>query len=125
MLRLGCNTEIIKIIKQHNKHTVFGNLLLGGGSTGYDTLFKVELFKGQSLVAFPKFSTFAIGFRMEKDSNTNLPYVCDALQIYSHIKCNKLYKEITKEECIAAIKMLQIACGVLESIVKNNKEMFK
>lgn len=108
-------------MKQHPKKTICGKILLGGGSTGNDVLFKVELFKDQALIAFPKFSTIAIGFKEEEDENTNLPYVCDELEIYNHIKCNKFYKEIKKKTCIEAIKMLQVACGVLESIIQNKR----
>jgi hypothetical protein len=43
----------------------------------------------------------------EEDWNTNLPYTCDAEEIYSHIEHNKQDDTISKEDCIKAIKMLQ------------------
>jgi len=49
-----------------------------------------------------------------------LPYECDAEQIYEHIKCNKKYKEITKEQCIEAIKMIQEAVRKEESKLNMN-----
>jgi hypothetical protein len=65
------------------------------------------------------------GEKEETEWNANLPYNCSELQIYNHIKCNKFYKEIKKKDCIAAIKMLQIACGVFESIIKNTYDEIK
>lgn len=73
-------------------------------------LFRVKLYKDQALLAFPKFMTFGIGFAKEEDRNTNLPYQADKEEIYEHIKHNKKYDEISKEEIIEAIKMLQEAC---------------
>jgi hypothetical protein len=69
--------------------------------------FRVKLHKEQAIIGFPKFGTFGIGFAVEKDWNTNLPYQCETDKIYNHIKHNKKYKEITKEQCIKAIKMIQ------------------
>lgn len=74
-------------------------------------VFRIKLFKDQALLAFPKFGTLGIGFALEEeDWNTNLPYNKGASIIFNHIKCNKKYKEITDQECIAAIKVLQKAC---------------
>lgn len=73
-------------------------------------LFRVKLYKDQALLAFPKFTTFGIGFAQEENWNTNLPYQVDTEIIYDHIKHNKKYDEISKEEIIQAIKMLQEAC---------------
>jgi hypothetical protein len=72
-------------------------------------LFRVKLHEDQAIVAFPKFSTFGVGFAQEDDWNTNLPYQCDAQQIYDHIKHNKKYDEITDEQCIEAIRLIQDA----------------
>jgi len=82
-------------------------------------VFRIKLFKDQSLLAFRKFTTLGIGFAQEEDWNTNLPYNCDANQIYDHIKINKKYKQITKTMCIEAIKLLQEA-----SISLKKKEEF-
>ncbi|HEX3640665.1 MAG TPA: hypothetical protein VHV10_05190 [Ktedonobacteraceae bacterium] len=70
-------------------------------------IYRVKLFEDQAIIAFPKFSTVAIGFAQEADWNTNLPYRCNAEMIYSHIKHNKKYKEITDGDCLAAIKLIQ------------------
>lgn len=83
-------------------------LVMFAPSVGQDYwLFRVKLFKDQAILGFPKFSTIGIGFAIEEtDSNTNLPYSLFPEQIYSHIKANKKYDEITKEECIQAIKLV-------------------
>ena len=72
-------------------------------------IFKVELFKDQAILGFYKFATIGIGFAQEEDWNTNLPYTCNAKEIYEHIRHNKKYKEITKKQCIKAIELIQIA----------------
>jgi hypothetical protein len=73
-------------------------------------VFRIKLFKEQSLVAFPKFGTVGIGFAVEDDDwNTNLPYRCTTLEIYNHIKRNKKYSEISKADCMKAIAILQKA----------------
>ena len=70
-------------------------------------LFRVKLSSSQSIVGFPKFATIGIGFARETDWNTNLPYTCDAEQIYAHIKHNKADEHLTDEECIKAIQLIQ------------------
>lgn len=79
-------------------------------------LFRVHLYKDQYLLAFPKFGTLGIGFALEDDWNTNLPYICDTDKIYDHIKCNKKYKEIKKRDVINAINELKAACFVYDSL---------
>src|SRR6266446_5111070 len=63
--------------------------------------YRVKLKHGQAVVAFPKFGTIGCGFAKETDWNTNLPISCPAEEIYNHIKRNKKYKDISKEQCIA------------------------
>ena len=75
-------------------------------------LFRVHLYKDQYLLAFPKFNTIGIGFAQEEDWNTNLPFICVAEDIYDHIKHNKKYKEIKKQEVMHAIELLQVASAV-------------
>ena len=70
-------------------------------------LFRVRLTDKQAIVGFPKFTTIGIGFQMEEDWNTNLPYSCSAEEIYNHIKHNKADPTITKARCIEALKLLQ------------------
>lgn len=77
-------------------------------------LFRVKLFEDQAIVGFPKFGTIGIGFAQEDDWNTNLPYTQDAAQIYDHIKHNKAHDEISDEDCLAAIRLIQEAAKSLE-----------
>jgi hypothetical protein len=80
-------------------------------------VFRIKLHKDQAIVAFPKFGTIGIGFAIEDDWNTNLPWDCETEEIYNHIKCNKKYKEITKKTCIEAINILKKA----SEYYKNNE----
>lgn len=77
-------------------------------------LFRVMLSKSQAIVGFPKFMTIGIGFAKEKDWNTNLPYTCNTLEIYDHIKHNKGTGNIKMEDCIQAIRMIQQAAKNLK-----------
>lgn len=47
--------------------------------------YRVRLTPTQSVVGFPKFDTIGIGFAVEDDTNTNLPYTCATIDIVSHI----------------------------------------
>ena len=69
-----------------------------------------KLNKDQSIVAFPKFGMIGIGFAIESDWNTNLPYQTDTERLYNWIKRNKKYRAITKQTCLEGLKMLQEAC---------------
>ncbi|MFM9629403.1 hypothetical protein ACKI10_17470 [Streptomyces galilaeus] len=69
---------------------------------------RVRITDRQAIVAFPKFSSIGIGFAVEaEDWNCNLPYRCDAEEIYEHIEPNKGDDAISRETCIAAIRLLQ------------------
>ena len=82
-------------------------------------LFRVQLFKDQAIIGFPKFSTIGIGFAVEdKDWNTNLPYSFDAGKIYNHIHSNKKYKAISKTDCIQAIELIAEQCEAFEKLTK-------
>jgi hypothetical protein len=70
-------------------------------------LCRVNLFKDQSILAFPKFFTIGIGFAQEEDWNTNLPYSCTAEEIADHIGHNRKYQEITDEQIIEAINLIK------------------
>jgi hypothetical protein len=116
-MKLEMNKNIIKIFEKHVQEAQNARILLGGTCDEEDILFKVTLYKEQALIAFPKFTTIGIGFVVEEDDwNTNLPYTCDAEAIYNHIKINKKYKEITKQNCIQAIQLLQQACKLLQMV---------
>ena len=69
-----------------------------------------KLDKDQSIVAFLKFGMIGIGFAIESDWNTNLPYQTDTERLYNWIKRNKKYRAITKQTCLEGLKMLQEAC---------------
>ena len=68
-------------------------------------LARVQVSDDQAVVCFPKFGTIGVGFQHEdEDWNTNLPYWCDAAEIYDHIKENG--RKAAREKCIQAIKMV-------------------
>jgi hypothetical protein len=69
--------------------------------------YRVKLGDAQAIVGFPKFMTIGIGFANEEDWNTNLPWSCDAEEIYDHIAHNKGDESISREDCVAAIQMIQ------------------
>ncbi len=76
-------------------------------------LFRVWVSKKQAVIGFHKFNTIGIGFaREKKDWNTNLPFTGDAERIYEHIQDNK-GKKPTREDCVAAIRMIQEAAEQL------------
>jgi hypothetical protein len=68
---------------------------------------RVPLAKGQAIQIFPKFFSVGCGFAQEDDWNANLPLSCEAEEIYDHIKHNKAHKEITRAQCLEAIRELQ------------------
>ena len=82
-------------------------------------LFRVHLYENQYILAFPKFGTIGIGFAQEDDWNTNLPYTCETIEIYNHIKHNKKYKEIKRNEVLKAIELLQVASAVYMEVEKH------
>lgn len=88
-------------------------------------IFRIKLFKDQALVAFPKFGTIGIGFAIEEDWNTNLPWGCETKEIYSHIKDNKKYKEISDKDCLLAINILQKACEYYKNHEEEPEEVKK
>jgi hypothetical protein len=77
-------------------------------------IMRIKLYRNQALVAFPKFGLIGVGFAIESDWNTNLPYQTSPERLYEHIKINKKYDQLTKERCIEAIILLQAACKQYE-----------
>lgn len=71
--------------------------------------YRVRLTDTQAIVGFPKFTTIGIGFAVEEDWNTNLPYTCGTEEIYDHIEHNAGDPAITREMCLAAIALVQEA----------------
>lgn len=78
-------------------------------------LFRVRLTDTQAIVGFPKFSTIGIGFAVEEDWNTNLPYTVPTKRIYAHIKHNKGDKTINWRDCHKAIRLVQDAAREYQS----------
>lgn len=72
-------------------------------------LYRVRLSETQAINAFPKFNTIGIGFAVETDWNTNLPYTCLTDEIFNHIAHNKGDDSISDEDCLKAIEMLKKA----------------
>ncbi len=86
-----------------------GALLLTPPVTEDYWAYRVVVGDGQAIVGFPKFTAIGIGFAVEEDWNTNLPYSCDTDKIWQHIAHNKGSDAIADETCIEAIRMVQAA----------------
>lgn len=71
--------------------------------------YRVRVADEQAVIGFPKFDTVGIGFAIEDDWNTNLPYTSSAEEIYEHIEHNRGSEAITREDCLAAIRLIQAA----------------
>jgi hypothetical protein len=71
--------------------------------------YRVIVGEHQAILGFPKFSTIGIGFAVEEDWNTNLPYTCTTDEIWEHIRHNKGDERIPDEWCLTAIRMVQEA----------------
>lgn len=71
-------------------------------------LFRVKVWGDQAIVGFPKFSTIGIGFAIETDWNTNLPWMVPADEILEHIRHNKGCS-VPDARCLEAIRMIQKA----------------
>jgi hypothetical protein len=71
--------------------------------------YRVRLGGKQAVVGFPKFSTIGVGFAVEEDWNSNLPYTCDAGEIFDHIAHNKGDDSIADDDVREAIRMVQEA----------------
>lgn len=109
-MQIETNTNIKeaeKILSQGLYNALFQGLIRGKKLY----MFKIQMYQDQYLLAFPKFGKLAIGFSQEKVFNLNLPYDCDAEQIFERISPNKRYKNITNEQCLKAIKLLQRHCA--------------
>jgi hypothetical protein len=83
--------------------------------------YRVRLSDTQAIVGFPKHGTIGIGFAVEDDWNSNLPYAAggppgspqrhprSAEEIFEHIGHNKGDDSIPDESCIRAIEMVVAA----------------
>jgi hypothetical protein len=110
-MELEFNTNLFKLNEEYSKSIFANGLIMVTPPIDADYwLFRVYVSDSQAVICFPKFGTFGIGFQFEEDWNTNLPYTCDTMKIYNHIKHNKGSDKISDEVCIEAIKVLQDAC---------------
>lgn len=73
--------------------------------------YRVRLSETQAIVGFPKFGTIGVGFAVEEDWNTNLPFGTSAEEIFGHISRNKGDDSISDDDCIAAIQMIREAAA--------------
>lgn len=100
---------ILESRTQPNQTPTYGGLMLTPPIGEDYWEYRVRVADGQAIVGFPKFFTVGIGFAVEEDWNTNLPYTCTAEEIYEHIEHNRGDESITREDCLAAIRMIQQA----------------
>lgn len=63
----------------------------------------------QAVLGFPKFDTIGIGFAVEDDWNTNLPYTSSTDQIVRHIWHNRGSDDISRNAVTKAVSMIQEA----------------
>jgi len=100
---------VVEVRGQRDTTAHIGPLMLTPAIDEDYWAYRVKLSETQAIVAFPKFSTIGVGFAREEDWNTNLPWTCDANEIYGHIKHNKGDDAIRDEDCLEAIRMIQEA----------------
>lgn len=118
-MKLEFNTNLFKLEEEYSKSFFADGLIMMTPPIDEDYwLFRVGVSDNQAIICFPKFCTFGIGFQFEEDWNTNLPYNCDTMEIYEHIKHNKGDEKIPDAVCIEAIKMVQDACEKFVCITK-------
>lgn len=71
--------------------------------------YRVRLSDTQAVLGFPKHSTVGIGFAVEEDWNSNLPFTCGTTEIFEHIRHNKGDDAIEDDAVVAAIRMIREA----------------
>lgn len=69
-------------------------------------VFRVNLYKDQSVLGFLKYGLIGVGMAWEENSNTNLPTNSGVNRISNHIKCNKKYKNITLSMIKKAVQLI-------------------
>ncbi len=99
----------LEIRDQENETAVVGPLMFTPMVDEDYWQYRVRLSDIQAILGFPKYSTIGIGFAIEEDWNTNLPYTCETEEIFNHVKHNKGDDAISDEDCIEAIRMIQEA----------------
>lgn len=105
----GTNGLVLERRAQVNESPQLGGLIMTPAVNEDYWAYRVRLSDSQAVLGFPKFFTIGIGFAQEQDWNTNLPYTCAAEEIYEHIAHNKGDDAIAREDCLAAIRMVQEA----------------
>jgi hypothetical protein len=78
--------------------------------------YRVRLSDSQAIVGFPKFGTVGVGFALEDDWNTNLPYTCGTEEIFAHIAHNKGDDSISDDDVREAIRMVQAAATAARAV---------
>lgn len=107
-----CGALVLETRHQENKTVDTGMLVIAPNLGDDYWSYRVRLSDTQAIVGFPKFFTIGIGFAIEDDDwNTNLPYTCPAQDIYDHIAGNKGDDNITRDDCLTAIRMIQTAAA--------------
>jgi hypothetical protein len=95
---------------QPDETGVVGNALLAPLVDEDYWEYRVIVGEHQAVVGFPKFGTVGVGFAVEEDWNTNLPFGGVVLDIWRHIANNKGDDSIPDELCIEAIRLIKEAC---------------
>jgi hypothetical protein len=95
--------------QQDNSEVVPGVMLTPNGSTDY-WCYRVWVSEDQAVLGFPKFMTIGVGFMIEDDWNTNLPYTSETETIFGHIKHNK-GRTAKTADCLEAIRLIQEAAA--------------
>ena len=98
---------VLEIRGQEDKTAHVGPFMITPGIDEDYWQYRVRLSGTQAVIGFPKFGTIGVGFAQEEDWNTNLPYTCEADEIWQHIRHNKGDEGISDENCIAAIRMIR------------------
>lgn len=106
---MSANAMVLENKNQPDETPVAGPFMLTPPISEDYWTYRVRLSDTQAVLGFPKFFTVGIGFAEEEDWNANLPYSCDAEEIYEHIEHNKGDDDITREDCLTAIRMIQQA----------------
>ena len=112
----GTERLVLERKGQENETPVIGGVAMMTPAIDEDYWsYRVIVGEHQAVVGFPKFTTIGIGFAVEEDWNTNLPYTCSTEAIWEHIRDNKGDAAIPDEWCVEAIRMVQEAATADQS----------
>lgn len=84
--------------------------------------FRVKVSDKQAVIGFAKHLTIGVGFAVEEDENTNVPFVTKVLDIFDYIKINKGDDHIPDERCIQAIRMVKTAAKKWMDFIKKDDD---